>query len=174
MKKILCIDVEATCWESKNTFQRDEIIEIGVTPIDIATKTIGPSVGILVKPVKMEVSEFCTKLTTITPELLDREGVSFSRAIDTLKSKFGIKDSVFASWGAYDVSSIERNCRWNSIDSVIPRHVINVKSLFAACHGYTGGLDSCARDIGLEFEGTHHRGKDDSRMVARVLLSLMK
>ena len=51
---------------------------------------------------------------------------------------------------------------------------LNVKTLFAAKFGYSGGLGECAGDMGIMFEGRAHRGIDDSRMVAKVLVQLLK
>lgn len=175
-KKILCIDIEATCWEGRppNNFpeQRNEIIEIGVTEIDIASKRIERSEGILVKPPTTEISEFCTQLTTITPELIAREGVDFRTAMIRL-SAYRPERNVWASWGDYDRKSFEKNCRWNDENYPFSNMHLNVKSLFGAKFGWNGRLDKCAEHLGIAFEGTHHRGVDDSRMVAKVLLKLL-
>jgi inhibitor of KinA sporulation pathway (predicted exonuclease) len=50
---------------------------------------------------------------------------------------------------------------------------INVKALYAGLKGYTGGLARIAEDMKIPFEGTHHRGVDDSRMVAKIYKKLL-
>lgn len=176
-KKILVIDVEATCWENlpPNKFpdNRNEIIEIGITQIDIAIRKIESSEGILVIPPTTEINEFCTKLTTITPELIAQEGISFKDAVDILLTKYKSNQNVFASWGDYDRTSFVKNCDWNKVEYPFPNMHLNVKSLFAAKYGWNGGLDKCAESMKLTFEGTHHRGVDDSRMIARILRLLL-
>lgn len=176
-KKILVIDVEATCWENlpPNKFpeNRNEIIEIGITQIDIATRTIESSEGILVIPPTTEINAFCTKLTTITPELIAKEGIPFKDAIGILQTKYECNRNVFASWGDYDRTSFVKNCNWNKVEYPFPNMHLNVKSLFAAKNGFNGGVSICAEHYGLTFEGTQHRGVDDSRMIARILLNLL-
>ncbi len=176
-KTILCIDIEATCWEGRppNKFpdQRNEIIEIGITPISLQTKLIGLSESILVKPPTTTVSEFCTQLTTLTQEQIDEHGVPFEKAMETLRTVYNSHKNIFASWGDYDRRSFEKNCRWNEVPNPISNMNLNVKTLFAVVHGFNGSLDKCAAHIGVGFEGTHHRGVDDSRMVAKILSRLM-
>ena len=171
-KKILVVDIEATCAED-NSVYRNEIIEIGITQVDIATKTIESSEGILVVPPTTEINEFCTKLTTITPELIAKEGIEFSAAIEILFTKYKSNRNVFASWGDYDRTAFVKNCNWNKIEYPFPNMHLNVKSLFAAKFGWNGGVAKCAESLGLKFEGTQHRGVDDSRMIAKILLKLL-
>jgi inhibitor of KinA sporulation pathway (predicted exonuclease) len=176
-KKILVIDVEATCWENlpPNKFPstRNEIIEIGVTTVDIKTKTIEKAESILVKPPTTEISEFCTKLTTITPQMIEKDGISIAQAMDIMEDRYRLKQNIFASWGDYDRRSFEKNCQWAKFSNPVGNLILNVKALFAAKFGYCGGMDKCAADMRLTFEGTHHRGVDDSRMIARILLKLL-
>ena len=177
-KHILVIDVEATCWENlpPNTFpeSRNEIIEIGITRIDIATKDIIDSNSILVRPPTTEINEFCTRLTTLTPEMVQSQGVSFLEAIDVLRTTYRSDRNVWASWGDYDRRSFEKNCRWNSVNYPFVNMHLNVKSLFAAQYGWNGGLEKCATSLGIPFEGTPHRGVDDSRVIARILQTFLK
>lgn len=172
-QKIYVIDVEATCWEKQYPDTRNEIIEIGITPIDLKTRQLEESESILVKPVTTEISAFCTKLTTLTPEYVAEHGVEFPVAMAHLEKTCKLKKNIFASWGDYDRKAFERNCNWNRVSNPVGNMTLNVKALFAAKHGYTGGIDKCAADVGLTFEGTHHRGVDDSRMIAKVLLTLL-
>ena len=61
LDKILVIDLESTCWEGPPPLgQVSEIIEVGLVVVDVATLTRGEKRSILVKPVKSQVSEFCT------------------------------------------------------------------------------------------------------------------
>lgn len=177
-KTILVVDVEATCWEklppNKFPSTRNEIIEIGITEIDIASKTLGESHSILVIPPTTEISDFCTKLTTITPELIQREGIPFREAIELLVSKFKSNRNIFASWGDYDRRSFEKNCDWNKVPYPFANLHLNVKTLFAAKFGYNGGQEKCGQDLGIKMEGTAHRGIDDSRNIAKILVKLLK
>jgi inhibitor of KinA sporulation pathway (predicted exonuclease) len=177
-KKILVIDVEATCWEhlppNKFADTRNEIIEIGITPIDIdERRAIGETRSILVIPPTTEISEFCTRLTTITPEMIAKDGIPFKQAIDILRDEYKLHRNVFASWGDYDRRSFEKNCAWNKVPNPISNMNLNVKALFSAKFGYNGGAENCAKDLGVEVTGTHHRGGDDSRNIAKMLVRML-
>jgi inhibitor of KinA sporulation pathway (predicted exonuclease) len=176
-KFINVVDIEACCWENlpPNNFpeQRNEMLEIGIIQIDIATKELGEAEGILIIPPTCEISYFCTQLTTITPQLILNEGISFSAAIEILLTKYKSNRNVFASWGDYDRKSFEKNCKWNNVEYPFANMHLNVKSLFAAKFGWNGGVEKCADSLGLTFEGTQHRGVDDSRMIAKILLKLL-
>ena len=83
--KIIIIDLEATCWQGEvPKGQQNEIIEIGLAVLDSQTGIITKNQGILIKPQRSSVSPFCTELTTITQDLLDKNGVSFEEAIEKL------------------------------------------------------------------------------------------
>jgi inhibitor of KinA sporulation pathway (predicted exonuclease) len=81
LDKILVVDLEATCWNGPiPEGMVNEIIEIGVCLLDVNTGEITDNRGIIVKPEHSVVSEFCTELTTITPELVEKEGISLQDA----------------------------------------------------------------------------------------------
>lgn len=172
-KNIICVDVEATCWENPTKGLRNEIIEFGVTLIDIKSQTIKESSSILVKPTTMKISEFCTSLTTITSEMVMKDGVTYKEAMKQLLSKYDSRNCVFASWGEYDRNITEDNCDWNDADYPFDKFHLNVKYLYKAKYGHTGGLDKCSALLQIPFEGTHHRGIDDSRVVAKVLHKIL-
>lgn len=86
---ILVVDLEATCWKTRPNpppGQSHEIIEIGWAILDTESDppTITSNGTFLVKPVRSIVSEFCTELTTITPELLEAEGMTLEEAFRRL------------------------------------------------------------------------------------------
>ena len=74
---VLIVDVESTCWKKhKNPpGEQSEIIEIGICTYHIETGEIKDKKSIFIKPTESTVSPFCTKLTTITPEMLDEQVV---------------------------------------------------------------------------------------------------
>lgn len=171
--KIICVDLEATCWETDNKGRLSDIIEIGVQKIDIESKELdGEAMSILVFPTQSEVSEFCTNLTTITPEMLEL-AMDFGDAVKFLRDTLKGEKNIFASWGAYDKNQLDRQCKREGVAYPFSTH-LNVKELFAATYGYTGQLAEMGEELGLSFEGTQHRGIDDARMVARILLKLLK
>ena len=87
--KIIVIDLEATCWEGNPPpGEISEIIEIGICVLDQATGVIDKNRGILIKPVHSAISPFCTQLTTITPDLIGKEGISFEEALHILGKEY--------------------------------------------------------------------------------------
>jgi inhibitor of KinA sporulation pathway (predicted exonuclease) len=177
-KSILVIDVEATCWEhlppnlTKGEV-RNEIIEIGLAVLDIKTKAITEVRSIMVKPPTTTLSPFCIQLTTITPELIEKEGIDFKDAINILTKEYRAERNIFASWGDYDRTSFEKNCKWNGVDYPFSRMHLNVKTLFAAKFGYNGGQQKCGTDLGITMTGTAHRGVDDAKNIALILKKLL-
>ena len=105
------IDVESTCWEGKPpTGQVSEIIEIGICTFDVKSLEPRDKQAILVKPTRSTVSRFCTELTTLTQEEVDK-GVSFSEACDILREEFQSHRRLWGSYGDYDRKMFERQCR---------------------------------------------------------------
>src|SRR5256885_189127 len=102
LDRILVIDVESTCWEgAPPRGQISEIIEIGLCLVDVERLQRVEKRAILVRPQVSEVSEFCTKLTTITPELA-AGGISLEQSLDILRREYDCTERLFASWGDYD------------------------------------------------------------------------
>ena len=176
-KFINVVDVEATCWENEppnNTYEpRNEIIEVGITPIDIKTRQLGIKRSIIVLPKRTEISPFCTELTTLTPEFVADNGVTFERMLTILREEYKADKNVWASFGDYDKDIFKRNCRQNGVKYPFSNYHLNVKSLFAAKMGMSLGAKRACEHMGINFEGTHHRGDDDSLNIAKLLVKLL-
>ncbi len=173
---ILVIDLESTCWDgSPPDGQVSEIIEIGITQVDVATLERVDKRSVLIKPQHSEISAFCTALTTLTPEMLAHAN-RFHEAALILKAAYHSQDRPWASWGDYDRRQFERMCQlYNHPYPFGPSH-LNVKTLFALALGlpHEVGLDEAYRQLGWTMEGTHHRGEDDAWNIAAVLCRLLK
>lgn len=173
---ILVIDLESTCWEgSPPSDQSSEIIEVGICTVDLTTLTRTEKRSILVKPVKSEISDFCTELTTLTPEMFANAG-SLADAVKTIRKDYHSKDRLWASWGDYDRRQFERVCQDQGVGYPFGPGHMNVKTLFAAAIGtnHELGLDGAYQRLGLNMEGTHHRGDDDAWNIADILCRLLK
>ncbi|MBD2184598.1 exonuclease domain-containing protein [Planktothrix sp. FACHB-1355] len=172
---IIIVDVEATCWsESPPPGQENEIIEIGICTLDIATGKRLEKESILVKPERSTVSEFCTQLTTLTQAQVDT-GISFAEACAMLKQKYLSHQRVWASYGDYDRRQFERQCQSRQISYPFGTRHINVKTLFAIVHGLSieVGMDEALQLLNLPLEGTHHRGGDDAWNIAAIFSELL-
>jgi inhibitor of KinA sporulation pathway (predicted exonuclease) len=175
---VLVIDVESTCWELPEIQGKDEIseiIEIGIAVVNINDLKIIKNDSIMVRPQRSKVSKFCTKLTTLTQEMVNK-GVLFSEAMRILKKDYQSDDSTFVSWGDYDRKMFERNCRDYEVKYPFgPRHM-NLKNSFTMLHGLDRepGLDTALDYLGMKLEGTHHRGVDDAKNIANVFIHTLK
>ena len=175
LDKVLVIDVESTCWEGQPpTGQESEIIEIGVATIDVASLRRQERRSILIKPAKSQVSEFCTRLTTITAEQLASAG-TLADAVRILKKDFKSQDRLWASWGDYDRRQFERVCKEAAVAYPFGISHLNVNTFFAITHGlgHEIGMDAALAHVGIPLEGTHHRGGDDAWNIAGLLCSLL-
>lgn len=169
--KIIIIDLEATCWQGAvPAGQENEIIEIGLSVLDAQTGEISMNQGILVKPQRSKVSPFCTELTTITQDMLDKQGVYFDQAIEILAEQYEPEDYTWASYGAYDINMLQKQCKKFSVRYPMGRQHINVKQLFAETKGIKPtGMNGALHILNIPLEGTHHRGVDDAKNIAKIL-----
>lgn len=177
-KMCLVIDLECTCFEKNpargapTVDKQSEIIEIGVTPISLPDKKILESESIIVWPTTTDISEFCTELTSLTPKFVKENGRPFKDAIAYLKEKYRTDRNMWASWGMYDEQAFRRQCTRENIPYPFNNNHLNVKALYCWKYGSPVGLGRACRERKIEFEGTAHRGVDDSRMIAKILLTL--
>jgi inhibitor of KinA sporulation pathway (predicted exonuclease) len=176
LDQIIVVDVEATCWDtSPPPGETNEIIEIGLCPLDVATLQRLPRRSLLVRPVRSGVSPFCTQLTTLTPEQV-ATGMTFMEACEILRREYLTRDRVWASFGDYDRTQFQKQCDATGVPYPFgPRH-LNVKTLFALCHGLTSsevGMSEVVKHANITFEGTHHRGHDDAWNIAGILAQLL-
>jgi len=174
LDKIVVVDIETTCWEKRQRGQVMEVIEIGVCLLDTGSGEVSGTQSILVKPVYSEVSEFCTKLTTLSREVVDT-GIEFREACLKLEDEYQTKERVWASYGDFDRRQFERECRLKNLPYPFGSRHINAKTLFAIKHRLAEepDMDKALGLLGLELIGTHHRGVDDAYNVARLLYTLI-
>lgn len=173
--KIIVVDIESTCWgDEAPPGQQSEIIEIGVCALVVETGKIIDKTSILVRPQRSQVSPFCTELTTLTQAQVD-SGIGFDEACMQLISQFDTKTHIWGSWGNYDRRMFRQQCKDFKVPYPFsPKH-INLKALFAKMPEFEWmGLARALKTIGLDFEGTHHRGADDAWNIARVVAYLLQ
>ncbi|RJO73411.1 DNA polymerase III [Nocardia panacis] len=168
------VDVEATCWEGiPPEGQRSEIIEIGLTVVDIVARTRVSKHRILVRPEHSTVSPFCTELTGHTRAEVET-GISFAAACRTLTTEYAAKKRGWASWGDYDRKQFLRQCEATATDYPFGARHINAKAVFATALDLRRpvGMAGALGISGLPLEGRHHRGDDDAWNIAALVLRL--
>jgi inhibitor of KinA sporulation pathway (predicted exonuclease) len=172
--QILVIDIECTCWEQPRADGISEIIEIGISPIDTKSRNILESRSIIVKPRRSEVSEFCTRLTTLTQEDVD-SGISFKEACEILVNEYRSQKYMWASYGYFDKKEFALQCDRERIEYPFSKAHINIRTLFALKYALVKdiGMAKALKLLGVPLVGTHHRGIDDSRNVAQILSRIL-
>jgi len=177
LDKLIIVDLEATCDDPKPPKFESEVIEIGVAVIDLKKGEVVDKDSTFITPVKSWITPFCTQLTTITAEdVLAKNGArTFPEAIRWL-NKFGPKNKVWCSWGDYDRTMLERQCRTMHVEYPFGVGHINVKTMMALLEGLGRGIGAkeAVEYFGMTWEGQHHRGIDDACNIGRVMLELIK
>ena len=168
----LVIDFEASCCDAGTVPRHEmEIIEFGVVMVDTDFRTIDEFQS-FVKPVRHPLlTPFCTQLTSIRQQDVD-SAPTFPECIATFKAWLHrYADFAFCSWGDYDRNQLQQDSDFHHIPNPISAPHRNVKRLFSERQGSTKkyGLSEAVAKTGQAFSGTHHRGIDDARNIARLL-----
>jgi inhibitor of KinA sporulation pathway (predicted exonuclease) len=171
----MIVDLEATC-SNDQTVPRDEmeIIEIGAVMLSSTTFELESEFQTFVRPVRHpDLTAFCMSLTGIAQaDVLNAP--SFPEALSAMKEWMSdFKDSIFCSWGAYDRKQFLQDCEFHHI--AYPFHAGHLNLKAEACRMLSRkamGIGEAIRQLGMEFEGSPHRGLDDARNIARIVRQL--
>jgi inhibitor of KinA sporulation pathway (predicted exonuclease) len=169
------VDVEATCWAGTTPPGAvNEIIEIGLTVVDMdARERIGKH-RILVRSARSTVSPFCTELTGLTQAEVDT-GVTFAEACRLLATEYDAGSRPWASWGDYDRKQFRSQCAASGVEYPFNREHTNAKQVFSEAYQLRKrqGMASALRIAGLPLEGRHHCGADDAWNIGALVLGLL-
>lgn len=168
----LIIDLEATCSNVGEVPRHEmEIIEIGAVLQSSLTYEIEAEFQTFVKPVRHpQLTDFCTELTGITQANVT-DAPNYRDAIANLNEWLGrFHDWLFCSWGDYDRKQFQQDCGFHGVPYPFQNH-LNLKTAFTESMNLSkkAGIPDALRRLNLEFEGSHHRGIDDARNIARVV-----
>jgi inhibitor of KinA sporulation pathway (predicted exonuclease) len=180
MTKIV-VDVEATCSDKNALFPRHEmeIIEIGACALNDKLEIIG-EFDMFIRPIRNPIlTDFCKDLTTITQEQVDTADM-----FPVVNEKFTEWVSQFESpslnsWGRFDKTQLLKDCEFHGVDltPLLRGYHINLSYIFQCKYGNHGkargrtkfGVYGALKHLGMDFEGTHHRGIDDARNISRIV-----
>lgn len=168
--RYVIVDLEATCWAQGNNPDRMEIIEIGAVLLESASGPVRKEFASFVKPVASpQLSEFCTELTSIRQEDVD-SAEHFFTVFPRFLEWIGDEPFRLCSWGAYDLNQFRKDCERHkfALPASFANH-INLKQEFSRVKSVKPkGMKGALEMMGIPLEGTHHRGIDDARNIAKL------
>ena len=172
-KYFLIIDLEATCSDTKQISRREmEIIEIGAVMVEAKNLNIVSEFQTFIKPVRNPIlTNFCIQLTSITQEQVDN-APSYQEAIADFKQwLYQYSDFIFGSWGDYDRKQFQQDSKFHQLPYPISSGHINLKKLFSSNQRLKQryGMAQALKIAEIELLGTHHRGIDDAKNIARLM-----
>lgn len=169
----LVVDLEATCSDTKKVPRQEmEIIEIGAVMVEAKNLDIISKFQTFIKPVRHPLlTNFCTKLTSITQEQVDK-APTYQKAIENFKEwLYQYSNYIFGSWGNYDYKQFQQDSNFHQLPYPIGSEHINLKQLFSTNQKLKNryGMAQALELAGIKLEGTHHRGIDDARNITKLL-----
>jgi GrpB-like predicted nucleotidyltransferase (UPF0157 family)/inhibitor of KinA sporulation pathway (predicted exonuclease) len=166
---LIVLDLEATCWEKGQTPERMETIEFGAVKLDSRLKPAGDYAGLVRPKAEPQLSDFCTQLTSIQQGMVDKAD-PFPRALENFRRWIGPGLWRLASWSAYDLHQLCRDCARNGVlmPAELERHV-DLQALHALLRGIPvqTTAEALARE-NLPAAGPAHRALYDARSVAAL------
>ncbi|MCB9780132.1 MAG: exonuclease domain-containing protein [Alphaproteobacteria bacterium] len=171
----LVVDLEATCDQRGFSRSDMETIEVGCVLVDDATLRPVDEFQTFVRPVvRPHLTDFCRTLTSIRQADVDGAPI-FALAMQhwaDWMAGHGLApgDATFASWGAYDHNQLSQDAARAGVPLPLGGAPFNIKQAFADQLGIKKcGMAGALSLVGLPLAGTHHRGIDDARNIARLL-----
>jgi inhibitor of KinA sporulation pathway (predicted exonuclease) len=173
-RRIVAVDVEATCWKKGVFSRKKETIEIGAVRLLLRrAESTWPEFQTFVRPRQQpRLSSFCRELTGITQEDVDgapafpaalRLFLEWSRPLERL---------VLAAWSPYDVWQLNLDLASHNLPAItIP--FLDVKKLAARIVG-PKSFEQTVRELAPDGVAMpRHRGVADARRTARIVNRLL-
>lgn len=171
----LIIDLEATCCDQHTILRSEmEIIEIGAVMVETKKLTSVNEFQTFIKPIRHPIlTKFCQQLTSITQAQVE-QAPPYPEAIKNLKtwlSQYSDSHLIWGSWGDYDRRQFDQDSQFHHVSFPIGYPHINLKKMFSTSQGLKGryGMADALKLANLPLEGTHHRGIDDTRNIAKLM-----
>lgn len=168
----IILDLEATCWENDRTKQ-NEIIEIGAVKINGKLAVIDEFQTFVKPTLNPWLSEFCKKLTSISQDDVNAAPY-FPEAIQRFQDWIGEEPFFLCSWGFYDKTQLKKDCELHQLSAAWLKNHISLKHQHGKLIGIEKGVGMARalQMLKLPLEGTHHRGMDDARNIAKIFVKL--
>lgn len=185
LRYAVVLDFEATC-DDNDAPNPQEVIEFPSVLVDVQARCVVDEFSTFVKPVHHPVLRpFCTALTSITQADV-QEAPVFADVLDAHQAwlaSHGVTadNAVITTCGDWDMNRMfVAQCRVAEppVRILAPLYVrwANLKVLYCDVtgEGRAPGMPGMLRAMDLPLVGHHHRGIDDCRNLARLLLTLLE
>jgi inhibitor of KinA sporulation pathway (predicted exonuclease) len=184
----LCVlDFEATCDDKTEIKDSMEIIEFPSVLYSVKIEnenhipTFISEFHEYVKPtIKPILTPFCTELTGITQEIVDKADIFknvLSRHSKWLQNNVEHLNKVyFVTCGDWDLKTqLPRELKNKDLKcSSVYKQYINIKAEFGYFYKIkVSGMTGMLNHLKLTLDGKHHSGIDDTRNIAKILLELI-
>ncbi|OMD74170.1 MULTISPECIES: 3'-5' exonuclease [Paenibacillus] len=168
----IIFDLEATCWENDRSRQ-NEIIEIGAVKVNDKLEIVSEFQTFIRPKLNQQLADFCKKLTSITQEDVDK-APGFSQALFEFKEWIGNEQFYLCSWGFYDKSQFKKDCELHKINTDWLKKHISIKHQHGKMIGIEKGIgmERALKMLDLPLDGTHHRGIDDAKNIAKIFVRI--
>jgi 3'-5' exoribonuclease 1 len=174
-RRLVAIDVEATCWKKGVFSRKKETIEIGAVRMQLdRAESSWPEFQVFVRPQRLpRLSSFCRELTGINQQDVDA-APSFPEALQRFLQWLPPLDRVvLASWSHYDLWQLDLDLEAHGLPK-LDFPFLDVKKLAARIVG-AKSFEETARELVPESIGTaKHRAVPDARRTARILNRLIR
>jgi inhibitor of KinA sporulation pathway (predicted exonuclease) len=167
----IILDFESTC-EKDTKPAPQEIIEFPSVVLDAVTLESVDQIQIYVRPVRHKtLSRFCTDLTGITQETVDKADIFRYAFKEYDKWIQQYPNSVFITCGDWDLkTAFPAQCRTSNVNAPsYYRRWLNIKKEFSKFYNVKpSGMAAMLEFLGMELLGRHHSGLDDCVNTGRL------
>jgi inhibitor of KinA sporulation pathway (predicted exonuclease) len=174
-RRIVVVDVEATCWKKGVFSRKKETIEIGAVLLLLDRAESGwPEFQTFVRPRRLpHLSSFCRELTGITQESVDA-APTFPEALQLLLEwSQPLERVVLAAWSRYDLWQLDLDLEAHGLPRLaIP--FLDVRKLAARIVGARSFEETARALVPDGVSMLRHRAIADARLTARILNHLLR
>ncbi len=173
--RIVIFDLEATCWEGRENFHKyREVIALGACILDLKTLEISSKFNVVCKPIRSEISDYCTRITGITKEQAEN-GEDFGDMCKSVMKELNSKSIPCAAWGNDD-EKMYSECREKQCRYPFSNEYLNISLLYSLVMGkpYNNGLERSLAELGIKFVGEKHDPFWDAYNAAIVLKHIVE
>ena len=174
-RRIVAVDVEATCWKKGVFSRKKETIEIGAVKVLLdRVESTWPEFQTFVRPLRLpRLSSFCRELTGISQENVDA-APTFPEALQQfLEWAQPLERVVLATWSRYDVWQLDLDLEAHGLPKfAVP--FLDVKKLASRVVGAKSFAET-ARELSADSgDMPRHRAIADARRTARIVNRLLR